>query len=310
MPSAVSLKGLVKTFGTHRAVDGVSLEVPKGEIFGLIGPNGAGKTTTIRMILDIIRPDSGEVRIFDRAASDGARSPVGYLPEERGLYRKMKVLEMLEFQGSIKGASIADARKESTGWLARLEISDWKDKKVEELSKGMQQKVQFVAAVLGRPPLLVLDEPFSGMDPVNQDLFKDVILELNRAGTTVLFSTHQMETAERLCKEIALIDRGQVVLGGSLAAIKERFGRNSVLLEFEGDGSFLKTVPGVARVDDSGQYSEVRLEPGADPQALLRACADRLKVRRFEIVAPTLHNIFIEQVGRTPVPADRRDLGA
>ena len=297
MDSAISLRELVKSFGSFRAVDGVSFDVPKGHIFGLIGPNGAGKTTTIRMIMDIIRPDSGEVRILGSDSRSSAKDRIGYLPEERGLYRKMKVIEMLEYLGSIKGAKPAQARKQASLWLDRLGIGDWKDKKVEELSKGMQQKVQVVAAILGKPEVLILGEPFSGMDPVNQDLFKDTILDINRDGVTIVFSTHQMDTAERLCQEIALINRGKVVLGGPLSAVKERFGKNSVLMEFEGDGSFLKSLPGVRRVADSGQQVEIRLEAGADPQALLRAAVDRLRVRRFEVVVPTLHNIFIEQVG-------------
>jgi len=303
MEAAVSLRDLVKTFGTHRAVDGVSLEVSKGLIFGLIGPNGAGKTTTIRMILDIIRPDSGEVRVLGLPAGDRVRDRVGYLPEERGLYRKTKVLEMLEFQGAIKGASPAAAKREAAGWLDRLGLAEWKDRKVEDLSKGMQQKVQFVGAVMGKPELLILDEPFAGLDPVNQNLFKDAMLEINRAGATIIFSTHQMETAEKLCREIALIDRGRIVLEGPLTAVKSRFGKNSVLVEYDGDGGFLRSLPGVARVDDYGGYREVRLRDGADPQALLRALVERVAVRRFEIVQPTLHNIFIEQVGEKPADA-------
>ena len=297
MDSAVSLRNLVKTFGQHRAVDGVSLEIPRGHIYGLIGPNGAGKTTTIRMILDIIRPDSGEVVVLGTPAGDQVKDRVGYLPEERGLYRKTKVLEMLGYQGSLRGASPAAARKEASEWLDRLDLADWKGRKVEDLSKGMQQKVQFIGAVLGKPELLILDEPFSGLDPVNQNAFKDLMLELNRNGATIIFSTHQMDTAEKLCKEIALINKGKIVLNGSLSQIKSRFGKNSVMVEFDGDGSFLQGLPGVARVDDYGQYREVRLQDGADPQALLRAAVERVTVRRFEIMEPTLHNIFIEQVG-------------
>ena len=297
MDSAVSLHNLVKTFGTHRAVDGVSLEIPRGIIFGLIGPNGAGKTTTIRMILDIIRPDSGEVVVLGTPSGEQVKARVGYLPEERGLYRKTKVLEMLEYQGSLRGASPAAARKEASGWLDRLELADWKARKVEDLSKGMQQKVQFIGAVLGKPELLILDEPFSGLDPVNQNTFKDLMLELNRNGASIIFSTHQMDTAEKLCKEIALINKGQIVLNGSLSQIKSRFGKNSVMVEFDGDGAFLQSLPGVARVDDYGRYREVRLQDGADPQALLRAAVERVTVRRFEIMEPTLHNIFIEKVG-------------
>jgi len=295
--SAVSLRNLVKTFGTHRAVDGVSLEIPRGIIFGLIGPNGAGKTTTIRMILDIIRPDSGEVVVLGTPSGEQVKARVGYLPEERGLYRKTKVLEMLEYQGSLRGASPAVARKEASAWLDRLELADWKARKVEDLSKGMQQKVQFIGAVLGKPELLILDEPFSGLDPVNQNTFKDLMLELNRNGASIIFSTHQMDTAEKLCKEIALINMGKIVLNGSLSQIKSRFGKNSVMVEFDGDGAFLQTLPGVARVDDYGRYREVRLQDGADPQALLRAAVERVTVRRFEIMEPTLHNIFIEKVG-------------
>jgi ABC-2 type transport system ATP-binding protein len=303
MESAVSLRDLVKTFGQHRAVDGISIEIPRGIIFGLIGPNGAGKTTTIRMILDIFRPDSGEVRVLGLPPGSGARDRIGYLPEERGLYRKTKVLEMLEFQGSIKGAAPAAARREAAAWLDRIGLGGWKERKVEDLSKGMQQQVQFVGAVMGKPELLILDEPFSGLDPVNQNLYKDLLLELNRGGATIVFSTHQMETAEKLCREIALINHGRVVLGGPLASVKSRFGRNSVFLDFDGDGHFLRSLPFVARVDDYGGYREVRLRDGADPQALLRALVDKGAVRRFEIVEPTLHNIFIEQVGEKPPDA-------
>ena len=297
MESAVSLHSLVKTFGQHRAVDGISLEIPRGIIFGLIGPNGAGKTTTIRMILDIFRPDSGEVKVFGMPAGDQVKDRVGYLPEERGLYRRTKVLEMLAYQGSLRGASPSAARQEASDWLDRLELAEWKGRKVEDLSKGMQQKVQFIGAILGKPELLILDEPFSGLDPVNQDVFKDLMLDLNRKGASIIFSTHQMDTAEKLCREIALLNKGQIVLGGTLSQIKSRFGKNSVMVEFDGDGSFLQGLPGVARVDDYGQYREVRLLNGADPQALLRAAVERVTVRRFEIMEPTLHNIFIEQVG-------------
>jgi ABC-2 type transport system ATP-binding protein len=291
------LRNLVKTFAKHRAVDGISLEIPRGIIFGLIGPNGAGKTTIIRMILDIFRPDSGEVRVLGVPAGVQVKDRVGYLPEERGLYRKTKVLEMLEYQGSLRGASPAASRKEAAVWLERLELGEWKTRKVEDLSKGMQQKVQFIGAVMGKPDLLILDEPFSGLDPVNQNVLKELMLELNRQGSTIIFSTHQMDTAEKLCRELALINQGRIVLSGTLSQIKSRFGKNSVMVEFDGDGAFLQSLPGVARVDDYGQYREVRMLNGADPQALLRATVERVAVRRFEIMEPTLHNIFIEQVG-------------
>jgi ABC-2 type transport system ATP-binding protein len=306
MNAAVCLRGVVKSFGEFRAVDDVTFDVPAGRVFGLLGPNGAGKTTTIRMILDILRPDAGEVLVLGKNHGEGVRRHVGYLPEERGLYRKMKVIEMLEFAGSLKGASPAAARQEAAGWLERLEIAGWAQKKVEELSKGMQQKVQFIGAVLGKPEILILDEPFSGMDPVNQNVFKNAILDLKRAGTTVIFSTHQMETAERLCDAIALINKGRLVLYGAMGDVKAGFGKNSVLLEFEGDGAFLKTLPGVSRLDDYGRWVEIRLDASADPQQILHAASARLKVHKFEIVAPTLHNIFIEKVGAAIEPALER----
>jgi ABC-2 type transport system ATP-binding protein len=306
MDTAIALRDVVKEFDGFRAVDGVSFDIPTGEIFGLLGPNGAGKSTTIRMIMDIIRPDSGTISVMGKPSLENVRHNVGYLPEERGLYKKMKVLDMLEFLGSLTGMSPGDSRKESQAWLERLAIGDWAGKKIEELSKGMQQKIQFAAAVLGKPKVLILDEPFSGMDPVNQNLFKDTILELNRQGTTIVFSTHQMETAERLCKAIALINKGKLVLSGSLARVKEGFGKNSLLIEYDGDGAFLGALPGVARVDGYGSYSEIRLEAGADPQTILQSVAGRLKVKKFEIVAPTLHNIFIEKVGATAMPVLER----
>jgi len=295
--SAITLKQVVKTFGEHRAVDDLSFEVPTGVIFGLLGRNGAGKTTTIRMMLDIIRPDTGKVEVLGRETADGTKDRIGYLPEERGLYPKMKVREMLAFQGAIKGLPHAEGLRRADRWLERLELGVWRDKKVEELSKGMAQKVQFIAAVLAEPELLILDEPFSGMDPVNQDVFKDLILEMNRAGSTVVFSTHVMESAERLCHEIALIDKGRAVLHGSITSIKERFGKNALRLEFEGSGAFLAELPVVEHFNDYGQHVELQLVQGADEQEVLRAAVGRLRIRRFEIVAPSLHNIFVQQVG-------------
>lgn len=297
MQAALSLDRLVKVFGEHRAVDGLSFEVPSGSIFGLLGRNGAGKTTTIRMIMDIIRPDSGQVFVLGNPMDAATKDRIGYLPEERGLYPKMKVIDLLEFQGSIKTLSPAEARKIGTRWLDRLELAEWKDRKVQELSKGMQQKVQFISAVFTKPDLLILDEPFSGMDPVNQDLFKDLLLEIHRAGTTIIFSTHVMASAEELCQEIALINHGAVVLNGTLEAIKGRFGQNSLLMEFDGDGSYLEKLPEVKAVSGHARYAEIEMHEGADAQNILRASIDRVRVRRFELVSPTLHNIFLQQVG-------------
>ncbi len=297
MTGILSLSELTKIFGDHRAIDGLSFEVPPGSIFGLLGRNGAGKTTTIRMILDIIRPDSGSIQVFGGAMQESAKDRIGYLPEERGMYPKMKLLDMLQFQGTVKNLSPSDAKDRASRWLDRLELGDWKTKKVEELSKGMQQKAQFIGAILAEPELLILDEPFSGMDPVNQDVFKDLILELNREGCTIIFSTHVMHQAERLCRDIALIDDGSAVLAGSLDSIKQRFGSNDVQMEFTGDGAFIEQLPFVKSVNDDGRYFEIGLRDGADPQELLRESTAKLEIRRFEIMTPTLHNIFIQQVG-------------
>ena len=305
MDPAVRIEEVRKSFGSVKAIDGLSLDIPEGSVFGLLGPNGAGKSTTIRMILDIYRPDSGEIRVFGRPAGAAVRAEIGYLPEERGLYRKMKILDILEFLGALKGNSPSASRRSAAEWLERLSLSDRSGSRVEELSKGNQQKVQFIAAVLARPRLLILDEPFSGMDPVNQNLFKDLMLEIHRAGATVIFSTHQMETAERLCDRVAMIDRGRLVEGmvGPLDDVKRGFGKNSILLEFEGNGSFLADLPGVARIDAYGRISEIRLEQDCDPQAVLHAAAARLKIVKFEIMMPTLHNIFIEKAGIAPASA-------
>ena len=297
MENAIELSRVSKAFGRFQAVDDLSLSVPRGAMFGLLGPNGAGKSTTIRMVMDIIRPDSGEILVLGEKPSSRVKSRIGFLPEERGLYRKMKVLEVLEFQGSIKGAKPAAARREGAEWLERLGLNEWQDKKVEELSKGMQQKVQIAAAMLGRPRLLILDEPFAGMDPVNQNVFKDLLVELNRSGVSIVFSTHQMDTAEKICNAIVLIHRGKVVLEGDLGEVKKRFGRNAVALEVEGDVTFLRAHPGVQQIDDYGRTLELRLAEGTDPQAILHALVDRVRVLRFEVVSPTLHSIFLEQVG-------------
>ena len=311
MSHTITVNHISKSYGELVAVNDLSLEVHQGSIFGLLGPNGAGKSTTIRMIVNITMPDQGEIRLFGEPMNERLQERVGYLPEDRGLYKKMKIGEQLLFFAELKGLKRNDAKKRVDTWLERIGMSDWKLKRWEELSKGMQQKIQFIVAAMGEPELLILDEPFTGMDPVNQDLFKDVILEQNRKGATILFSTHQMDTAERLCKAIALINKGKVVLSGSLSELKSRFGKSSVVIEYEGDGSFLATAPGVGRADISGEYAEVRLSPGADAQGLLRACVDRLKIRRFEVVAPTLHNIFIEEVGGAPESARRTgDYGA
>jgi len=298
---ALSVENIRKAYDRHVAVDDISFQIEKGTVYGLLGPNGAGKTTTIRMIMDILRPDSGRVEVLGQPPS-GALDRVGYLPEERGLYKKMKVIDVLVYLGGLKGVSQAEARTRAEKWLARVDLAAWRDRKIEELSKGMAQKVQFISTLLSEPELLILDEPFSGLDPVNSNQLKDVFLEVNRSGTTIVFSTHLMESAEKLCRSICLINKGRVVLEGVLSDVKKRYGRNNVLLEFDGDGTFIRQLPAVKSVDDYGAYLEIALADGADPQALLKTCADRLSIRRFEIVEPTLHNVFISVVG---APADQ-----
>ena len=296
MAPAVKLTEVSKTFDSFKAVDRVSLAVEAGTIYGLLGPNGAGKTTTIRMVLGIILPDSGTVEVLGDSLRKSSKDRVGYLPEERGLYRKMKVLDLLTFFGEIKSMGRRSARRAAGDWLDRLKLSDVALKKVEELSKGMQQKVQFIATVLHEPELVILDEPFTGLDPVNVNVLMDIILEFNRKGHTVIFSTHMMEQVERLCKEICLIDKGRKVLEGRLADIKKEYGHNSVTIRFHGDGSFLKELPEVAAVNDYGNELFLRLKDGADPTRVLMAAGSRLEIQKFEVAEPSIHDIFIEQV--------------
>jgi ABC-2 type transport system ATP-binding protein len=293
---AVRLTDVTKTFDSFKAVDGVSFAIESGTIYGLLGPNGAGKTTTIRMMLRIILPDSGEIEVFGSPLTGIHKDRIGYLPEERGLYRKMKVIDLLTFFGEIKSMRRKAARRAAAEWLERLGLSEVAAKKVEELSKGMQQKVQFVSTVLHEPELVVLDEPFSGLDPVNVNLLKDIILEFNRKGHTIIFSTHVMDQVDRLCREICLIHRGQNVLEGRLSDIKKRYGRNSVTMRFQGDGSFLLGLPEVESINDHGNEVFLRLRDGADPARVLSEAAGRLAVQKFEVAEPSINDIFIELV--------------
>jgi ABC-2 type transport system ATP-binding protein len=301
--SAVRLEAVTKRFAGHTAVDQLSMEVPLGGIFGLLGPNGAGKSTTIRMILNIITPDEGRITLFGgEAASRDLSARIGYLPEERGLYKKMKVGDHLTFLGEAKGIARARARRKAGEWLERLGIADWKMKKVEELSKGMQQKVQFIGALLHEPELLLLDEPFSGLDPVNSQVMKDVLVELARSGKTLLFSTHIMEQAERMCDHVVIIARGQKVVDGSLATVKREFGGRHIALTFTRNGDRAARVLGdrtlVERSDDYGASAEVQLASGSDPDRLLRALVEHdVGLSRFEVVEASLQSIFIAKVG-------------
>ncbi len=294
--SAVTLSGVSKSFAGHAAVTDLSLAIPKGSVFGLLGPNGAGKTTTLRMILNILGPDTGTIEILGRPSDQAARDRIGYMPEERGLYPRMMLEEQLLFMAEIKGANRADAGQRLGPWLERLGLADWRKKRVNELSKGMQQKAQFIATVLHDPDVLILDEPMSGLDPVGMDVMREVLLDLKRQGKTLVLSSHQMETVERLCDRVALINKGQKLLDGAVAEVKRQHGKNTLVLSYDGDGAFLAGLPGVAKVTDFGRYVEIKMADGADPQSILRATAARLRLSRFEIVEPSLHDIFVESV--------------
>ncbi|MDX6612788.1 MAG: type transport system ATP-binding protein [Blastocatellia bacterium] len=286
-----------KRFGDFTAVKDLSLTVRAGRIFGLIGPNGAGKTTTIRMIVNITAPDSGTIKLFGQHVNPGLQDRIGYLPEERGLYKKMKIGEQLKFFGALKNVSSAAADSLVDRWLARVELTAWKNKKAKELSKGMQQKIQFIAAVMHDPDLLILDEPFSGLDPVNVELLRDVVLELKAEGKTIIFSTHQMELAEKLCDDICMINKSEKVLDGSLREVKRSFGRNAVALRMEGGDSVLANRELVAKVDRDSDGLEALLAPGANAQDLLeKLIAAGAQITRFELVEPSLNDIFIEKV--------------
>jgi ABC-2 type transport system ATP-binding protein len=292
----VEAEGIVKSYDGVKAVQDVSFSIRAGSIYGLLGPNGAGKTTTIRMLMRIILPDAGGIRIFGDDLKRADKARIGYLPEERGLYKKMKVIDLLTFLGMIKRMDRADARTRAAEWLERLDLAEFAEKKAEELSKGMQQKLQFIATVLHEPDLIILDEPFSGLDPVNTNLLKDIILEYHNKGHTVIFSTHMMEQVEKLCESICLINKGKIVLSGTLDGVKEEYGLNGVTLRFEGDGSFLKDLPGVASINDYGNEVFMRLEPGGDPAKVLDAARNRLEVKKYEVAVPSIHDIFIERV--------------
>ena len=291
------LERVTKRFGGFTAVSDLSLQVRPGRVFGLIGPNGAGKTTTIRMIVNITAPDSGRIELFGQQMNTALQDRIGYLPEERGLYKKMKVGEQLRFFAELKDLRGQDADKRVDDWLKKLELSAWKDKRAKELSKGMQQKVQFITAVIHDPDLVILDEPFSGLDPVNVDLMKQTILEQKAAGKTIILSTHQMEIAEKLCDDVCMINRAHKVLDGRLREIRRSFSRNAVALQFAGGDGLLNDSSLVANVRQHDEEFEVLMAPGASPQALLKRLVDSgAMVTKFELVEPTLHDIFIEKV--------------
>ena len=296
MTPTVELLRVRKSYGGFTAVDDLSFEIPPAHIFGLLGPNGAGKTSTIRMMIGIIAPDSGCVRIFGEPFRRRVLRRVGYLPEERGLYRRMTVGDNLIFLGRLAGLSVATSRERIGAWARRLEIADWIDRRVEELSKGMQQKIQFIAALLHDPGLIVMDEPFAGLDPLNLDLVKDTILRLRAAGKTIILSTHIMEQAETLCDRILLIHRGEKVLDGSLDEIRAPYESDAVVVELDGESGFIESLPMVRGVTRSERRITIELREKGRDQELLAAHVGKVRVRAFEIKTPSLHEIFVRVV--------------
>jgi ABC-2 type transport system ATP-binding protein len=292
---AIHIRDVTKRFGAVVAVDRLSLDVPAGSIYGFIGPNGSGKTTTIRMILNILLPDEGEIEVLGSRETRAARDRVGYLPEERGLYKKMQVRRLLRYYGRLKGRPVARVDQAIDRWLAVMGLAAWADKRVEALSKGMAQKVQFIASVVSDPELVILDEPFTGLDPVNAEALKDAILALRRDGTTIVFSTHDMATAERMCDRIFMIFKGHKVLDGSLEEIQSRYGLDTVRVRTEGGPAVLRRMPEVVSVNDYGQLQEVRLRDSA--QRFLARLAAETAVHHFEVTRPSLHDIFVRIAG-------------
>jgi ABC-2 type transport system ATP-binding protein len=294
---AVRLEGVTKEFGKVRAVSELDLRIPRGSIYGLLGPNGSGKTTTIRMIMGILGPDRGQVFLLGGEPERARRGRVGYLPEERGLYRRMKVHEQLVFLARIRGVDRARAARGATEWLERMGLGEWADKRVEDLSKGMQQKVQFIGTVLHEPELLILDEPFSGLDPINQDVLEEIVKDFHRKGTTILFSTHLMDQAERLCQRVCLISRSRKVLDGELRALKRAESDGVVAVEFDGPDAWIGGRE-VLRAERTGTGVRIQLQQGANPHPILeRAVAAGARVSRFELVEPRLHEIFVRHAG-------------
>jgi ABC-2 type transport system ATP-binding protein len=296
--SAVEINQITKTFEAVTAVDRLSLSVPEGSVYGFIGPNGSGKSTTMRMIANILYPDSGTIRVFGQERSGTRSGLIGYLPEERGLYRKMRVRALLEFHGELRGGRNVTA--EVNAWLERLGLAGRADDKVETLSKGMSQKVQFIATVVPEPKLLILDEPFTGLDPVSADSIRGAILEMRRRGCTIILSTHDMAVAESLCDSIFMIFRGKKVLDGTLASIQSSYGSDTIRVEVEGGASVLGALPGIERIKDLGQVQELRMAAGCDPQQVLCTLASRARISSFSVVKPSLHDIFVRIAGPQP----------
>jgi ABC-2 type transport system ATP-binding protein len=296
MTNTLELRNITKRYDSFTAVDSLSFNIPQGCVYGLLGPNGAGKTTTIRMMIGITMPDSGEVWMFGERFQSTHLERVGYLPEERGLYKRMKIGELLSFFAQLKGIPRAEADRRVARWLERLDLQKWAKAKAEELSKGMQQKVQFIASVLHDPDFVIMDEFSSGLDPANARDLENILLELRKAGKTILFSTHRMDQVEKLCDEITLVNHGRAVLQGELRRVKASYGKSAVQIEYDGDASFLDRKELVQSFHNSGNRVELKLAPGADSQALLRLATEKARIRKFELVEPSLEEIFIDLV--------------
>lgn len=307
--NAIELEHVSKTFSGHRAVDDLSLAVPRGSVYGFIGPNGSGKTTTLRMIMRIYYPDpgSGRIAVLGDASATAVNERIGYLPEERGLYRKMKVRDLLKFFLELKGRT--DYRRPVAEWLERLDLAEWAHRKVETLSKGMAQKVQFITAVIHEPELVILDEPFSGLDPVNADVLREAVLDLRGRGTTVVFSTHDMSVAEKMCDSIFMIYKGRKVLDGTLESIQDAYGSDTVRVKLDanGAGPDLRGIGGVEKVTDFGRLQELRIRGGADTQTILGELMQRGRVTHFEVTRPSLHDIFVRIARPEPKDAEPKD---
>src|ERR1700751_5747925 len=292
----VDLDRISKSYASKVAVQELNLRIEQGTIFGLLGPNGAGKTSTIRMMVGMTLPDSGTVRLFDEPFRRDHLRRVGYLPEERGLYKRMKVIDQLVFMGQMHGLEASAAKARARQWCERMEIAESMDKKTQELSKGMQQKIQFIATLLHDPELIIMDEPSSGLDPVNVSLLEKTLLEMRSKGSTILFSTHRMEQVEKLCDAICLVDQGRAVLEGTMRAVKSRYARDRVVVEYDGDASFL-TDPSITELREFPGRAGFELRNGADGQALLASAARHARIFKFEMVEPSLEEIFIRTVG-------------
>lgn len=293
----LQLENVHKKFGDFTAVSDISFSIQKGSIYGLLGPNGAGKTTTLRMIMDIIAPDAGTITLNGNRHIRDFLDQIGYLPEERGLYRKMKVRDVILFIAELKGLHRQQALGEIEQWLEKMQLSEWKNKRIDELSKGMAQKIQFITTVIHKPELIILDEPFSGLDPINMTLLKDLMLELRDEGSTIIFSTHVMEQVEKLCDHICLIHQGKVLIEDELRAVKRAFGKNSVEIEYVGSLEPIRNSDWIQGINDFGQYAEVKLRSPEDYRPLLEALVEKgVDVTRFELVEPTLHEIFVQSV--------------